>query len=127
MALIKCSECGRDVSDKAATCPGCGNPIKVSESKLIIYGVQIHALIGKKSKVYLDDILVGEVKKFDVIEIPIDKDCVLTAKCEGIKSRNSCLIKAGEVTKVQLYFQMFTATGFYIQKIDSFNSSSNMH
>jgi hypothetical protein len=27
MALIKCSECGREISDKAPTCPGCGNPI----------------------------------------------------------------------------------------------------
>ena len=28
MALIKCTECGKDVSDKAAACPNCGNPIK---------------------------------------------------------------------------------------------------
>lgn len=27
MALTKCSECGKDVSDKAAACPNCGNPI----------------------------------------------------------------------------------------------------
>lgn len=27
MALIKCTECGRDVSDLAAACPGCGAPI----------------------------------------------------------------------------------------------------
>lgn len=27
MALIKCSECGKEVSDKAADCPNCGNPI----------------------------------------------------------------------------------------------------
>lgn len=27
MALIKCSECGKDVSEKAASCPYCGNPI----------------------------------------------------------------------------------------------------
>lgn len=27
MALIKCSECGRDVSDKASACPGCGYPL----------------------------------------------------------------------------------------------------
>ncbi len=26
MALIKCSECGREISDKAAACPGCGAP-----------------------------------------------------------------------------------------------------
>lgn len=24
---MKCSECGKDISDKAATCPYCGNPI----------------------------------------------------------------------------------------------------
>lgn len=26
MALIKCGECGKEVSDKAALCPGCGAP-----------------------------------------------------------------------------------------------------
>lgn len=31
MALIKCSECGGDVSDKAASCPHCGNPISKEE------------------------------------------------------------------------------------------------
>ena len=30
MALIRCSECGQTVSDKAATCPRCGNPIAAS-------------------------------------------------------------------------------------------------
>ena len=32
MALIKCMECSRDISDQAATCPGCGAPVVVSES-----------------------------------------------------------------------------------------------
>jgi hypothetical protein len=27
MALIRCTECGRDVSSKAAACPHCGHPI----------------------------------------------------------------------------------------------------
>jgi len=27
MALVKCTECGKEVSDKAAACPGCGAPI----------------------------------------------------------------------------------------------------
>jgi hypothetical protein len=27
MALIKCSECDKDISDKAASCPFCGNPM----------------------------------------------------------------------------------------------------
>ena len=31
MALIKCSECGRNVSDKASACPNCGCPISAME------------------------------------------------------------------------------------------------
>lgn len=26
MALIKCPECGREISDTASACPGCGAP-----------------------------------------------------------------------------------------------------
>ena len=31
MALIKCSECGKEISDKATTCPNCGSPTVSSE------------------------------------------------------------------------------------------------
>ena len=27
MAIIKCEECGNEISEKAASCPTCGNPI----------------------------------------------------------------------------------------------------
>ncbi len=27
MALIRCPECGREISDKAVSCPGCGYPL----------------------------------------------------------------------------------------------------
>lgn len=30
MALIKCSECGREISDKAGVCPGCGAPVSTA-------------------------------------------------------------------------------------------------
>lgn len=32
MALIKCSECGRMVSDKAEMCPNCGSNIKLQQA-----------------------------------------------------------------------------------------------
>lgn len=28
MALIKCSECGKEISDRAASCPNCGCPVQ---------------------------------------------------------------------------------------------------
>lgn len=33
MALIKCAECGKEISDKAKTCVNCGCPINVIENK----------------------------------------------------------------------------------------------
>lgn len=36
MALIKCSECGCEVSDKAVACPNCGCPIEEIISNLNI-------------------------------------------------------------------------------------------
>ena len=32
MALIKCPECGKEISDQAKSCPGCGKPIEIKES-----------------------------------------------------------------------------------------------
>lgn len=36
MALTKCKECGRDVSDKAGKCPGCGAEISKPTSRITI-------------------------------------------------------------------------------------------
>lgn len=33
MSLIKCPECGKEISDKAAVCPSCGNPINIIQKK----------------------------------------------------------------------------------------------
>ena len=33
MAMIKCSECGRDISDTAVACVGCGAPMAVAAAK----------------------------------------------------------------------------------------------
>jgi zinc-ribbon domain len=36
MALITCSECGREVSDKAAACVGCGAPLARPSGMLLV-------------------------------------------------------------------------------------------
>ena len=35
MALINCSECGKEISDKALTCPNCGAPVENDERENI--------------------------------------------------------------------------------------------
>jgi len=39
MALIKCIECGHDVSSEASQCPNCGFPIKTSSKKKPVFGI----------------------------------------------------------------------------------------
>lgn len=36
MALIKCPECGKSISDQAISCPECGHPINQKPLKKII-------------------------------------------------------------------------------------------
>ena len=36
MALIKCPECGTEVSDKAAACPKCAYPIQQAQEQKIV-------------------------------------------------------------------------------------------
>lgn len=33
MAIIKCKECGQEISSKAENCPKCGNPINEKEKE----------------------------------------------------------------------------------------------
>ena len=46
MALIKCNECGKEISDKADVCINCGNPIQ----KSIKYAKPFNELSKKEKK-----------------------------------------------------------------------------
>lgn len=51
MALIKCSECGNEISVKAKSCPMCGSPQKKKTSALtwtVLIGFVLYALYGNK-------------------------------------------------------------------------------
>ena len=47
MALIKCSECGREISDKASSCPHCGCPVTGKEELLEKPSVEKEVSEGK--------------------------------------------------------------------------------
>ena len=51
MALIKCPECGKEVSDKASSCINCGFPLDTNLNKQF-NGVYRVSLFGKKTEVY---------------------------------------------------------------------------
>lgn len=46
MALIKCEECGKEISSEAQSCPNCGNPIKpVINTSRSVPGVVIKVIL----------------------------------------------------------------------------------
>ena len=50
MALIKCPECGREISNKAASCPHCGMPI---DSQNIAPISKVQATFGAKRSIWV--------------------------------------------------------------------------
>ena len=56
MALIKCEDCGKDVSDKAASCPNCGAPIASKKDDVMIrFPVWKGQMFSNKCYVYNSD------------------------------------------------------------------------
>ena len=56
MALLECSECGRQVSSRAEQCPGCGYPIAAKPD--IVGGRQIRT-VEKTAKRFKGQILLA--------------------------------------------------------------------
>ena len=121
MALIKCSECGKEISDKAEVCVNCGNPInQKQESKVMVYGYTESYLLNPPVKIYIGENLVGEVKKGGLFENDIESDIELTFKCNLRKA--SVEVKAGRVTKIKLSWNRLT--GQLVPQIVDFNTAN---
>jgi len=52
MALINCPECGREVSDIAATCPGCGCPITEKDNTIVPDTIDNDVSMPEKQPLY---------------------------------------------------------------------------
>lgn len=62
MALVKCPECGKEISDQCEACPHCGYPIKIQEKQNLepqpveVTGIKLNKF-NKKKKIMLFSIL----------------------------------------------------------------------
>lgn len=60
MALIKCCECGSEISDKALVCMNCGKPIKCNNNNTIIKKDSIE----KYDIISLCGFIIGAIARF---------------------------------------------------------------
>lgn len=110
--LIKCLECGADVSDRACACIKCGRPLgsaaDESGGTVIVYGLSQMNLIGGSLKIYVNGVHVGAVKKHGVLEFPIGEDSTITAKCGINPSKGAIEAKVGRTTKIKYDYNRIT-------------------
>lgn len=79
MALIKCKECGKELSDNASACPNCACPIEKEKRKVRIIKMGGLAL---RCSVFIDNQPVGQIgigsNKIIEIEVPIGTHYIST-------------------------------------------------
>lgn len=76
MAMIKCPECGKDVSSSAANCPNCGYPIASNTNNVVRIKIEQHPTI-RGSYVTIKDFATGKklcsTPSGSIAEIKTDK------------------------------------------------------
>ncbi len=105
MSLIKCLECGKDISDKANTCPNCGFLVN-KENKVKVYGYTQSFLINPNIKVYVNGEFFDIVKVGNVLEIPITEPMELKFKCYFRSAK--VVVTDKESTKIKLTWNRIT-------------------
>lgn len=86
MALIKCPECGKEISDKASSCPNCGYPIEsLSQEGIVKIKVSVlkapTGLNGnQKVSILSDNNVLWEGKSGEVAELYFHGETYVTIK-----------------------------------------------
>lgn len=93
MALIKCSECGKQISDKAKTCPNCGNPIEAIRM----------AEIDKQNREYY--------RNYNKNQLWINIGCFLLAMFAGYE------VLSGELTLFGIVSVVVCIVGFLLMSV----------
>lgn len=89
MALIKCEECGKEISDTTEVCIHCGCPVnnKKGNIKINFLKIKTFYLHYPKLKVYFNDDLVATIAHDSNDEFTIDTDGELLFVCTFFKQR----------------------------------------
>ena len=118
MAIIICSECGKEISDKASICVNCCAPLSV-ESKVIVQGYTQQFLFAPKVKVFWNDKLVGEVARGQQFAFDIDFDGVVTCKCN---MRSATMpVQKDKINKIKISWDRISGK-MILEKVDVFSS-----
>lgn len=129
MAMIKCPECGKQVSDKAKACPGCGYPIEDDMPSGIVRIKVSPLAIGingnQKVTIYGNCRTVWEGNTGEVAELYVDQPTEVTVQYHGCFMHYSGLCKGlVDPSRSKKYNvsarQGITSTQLVFQPVDAF-------
>lgn len=88
MALITCPECGKQISDKATACPGCGSPVTAKKIKVHFWRKKnLLSGVANTGTVMVDGVVVGSAANgaaFDVMLTAGTHNVVIESKTTGV-------------------------------------------
>ena len=87
MALIRCPECGKEISDKAAACPNCGAPIADKKVRVHFHRKKAFGGSSNTGTVIVDGATVGSAAngaEFDVMLSVGSHNVVIESKTNGL-------------------------------------------
>ena len=110
MALIKCPECGHDVSDKAVKCPKCGYPLKSKNKKLNV--LNLNDIIHHKKILIIVPIIIVVISLMAILMTVVLKNRINVEELSIAKWRlinDGSVLNAYEATITSNEQNMFIA------------------
>lgn len=106
MALIKCPECGTEVSDKAAACPKCAYPLqKVQESHIVEMSFDtVSGQIFNNSCIVYDTNgnELARCRQGDTISFKCEKPMTVQVKMSGCFGKPTAEVEPGGLYQVSI-------------------------
>lgn len=133
MSLIQCPECGREISDKASSCPNCGCPIKSTESSREvriqipntqnISGGWVGLLSSKNAAVKAGDKVLWEGKHGQTAVFEIDEPTEISIDLGTWGKVVPSTIRPGAKYQLVQHFGFHAVATFNIAEVDVINST----
>lgn len=106
MALIKCPECGTEVSDKAVACPKCAYPIQQAQEQKIVE-MAFDAVSGQvfNNKCFVYDMNGNELascRQGDTVSFKCEKPMTVQVKMSGCFGKPTAEVEPGGLYQVSI-------------------------
>lgn len=121
MALIKCPECGKEISDSCDKCIHCGYFLgrapKSSAGAVVIYSYTGWFLVKPSLKIYFNGQYIGDLSyKARTKEIPITEPTNVEIKC----SIRSTLVRLMPGKRYEIHTEFDRASGNILAEVRSY-------